>query len=376
MIEHVYDRIADGRPVRVKGAHGRLTGFELGTVVHLFDNGRGDHSGLARSRRSRHHGGQGPWLSKRRSTYPLAHAPGRRRLVVAVLASLAVVAMPEQARGESVQEQIDQANRQARAGHRGLRPGCQPARHRSGQGDQARCEGQPASACRSSVARVRLQPAVAQVYEVRAGLYAGAGARQHHDDRRWSIGWSMSEEIAHREHRRLGIADRGPNKYRAAKKALDATVVEAGQAQSRSGVEEAQRSWRRSPRLQRLSHRLPRGHAGSHNALRPVPCPYTPDRRSRRHRGASMACGEIGKPYVWAAAGPNTFDCSGLMVYAWARPARSCVTTPDGSGKTAPRSPPPNSALGTSCSSSHPHSITSACTSAVAGWSTRRTPVT
>ena len=26
---------------------------------------------------------------------------------------------------------------------------------------------------------------------------------------------------------------------------------------------------------------------------------------------------EIGKPYVWAAAGPNSFDCSGLMVWAY-----------------------------------------------------------
>ena len=25
---------------------------------------------------------------------------------------------------------------------------------------------------------------------------------------------------------------------------------------------------------------------------------------------------QLGKPYVWAAAGPNTFDCSGLVVYA------------------------------------------------------------
>jgi cell wall-associated NlpC family hydrolase len=27
---------------------------------------------------------------------------------------------------------------------------------------------------------------------------------------------------------------------------------------------------------------------------------------------------EIGKPYVWAAAGPDSFDCSGLMVWAYA----------------------------------------------------------
>jgi cell wall-associated NlpC family hydrolase len=26
---------------------------------------------------------------------------------------------------------------------------------------------------------------------------------------------------------------------------------------------------------------------------------------------------ERGAPYVWAAAGPGSFDCSGLMQYAW-----------------------------------------------------------
>jgi cell wall-associated NlpC family hydrolase len=28
---------------------------------------------------------------------------------------------------------------------------------------------------------------------------------------------------------------------------------------------------------------------------------------------------ELGKPYVWGAAGPNGFDCSGLTMYVWAR---------------------------------------------------------
>jgi peptidoglycan DL-endopeptidase CwlO len=33
---------------------------------------------------------------------------------------------------------------------------------------------------------------------------------------------------------------------------------------------------------------------------------------------AKTACGQIGKPYVWAADGPGSFDCSGLTQYAWA----------------------------------------------------------
>jgi cell wall-associated NlpC family hydrolase len=32
---------------------------------------------------------------------------------------------------------------------------------------------------------------------------------------------------------------------------------------------------------------------------------------------AKTACRQIGKPYEWAASGPDTFDCSGLTQYAW-----------------------------------------------------------
>jgi peptidoglycan DL-endopeptidase CwlO len=33
----------------------------------------------------------------------------------------------------------------------------------------------------------------------------------------------------------------------------------------------------------------------------------------------NIALGERGKEYVWAAAGPNTFDCSGLVIYSYAQ---------------------------------------------------------
>jgi cell wall-associated NlpC family hydrolase len=33
---------------------------------------------------------------------------------------------------------------------------------------------------------------------------------------------------------------------------------------------------------------------------------------------ARKACTAIGRPYVWAADGPNSFDCSGLTLWAWA----------------------------------------------------------
>lgn len=39
-------------------------------------------------------------------------------------------------------------------------------------------------------------------------------------------------------------------------------------------------------------------------------------RVSRGDAIATAARAQLGKPYVWGTAGPNTFDCSGLAVYA------------------------------------------------------------
>jgi peptidoglycan DL-endopeptidase CwlO len=43
----------------------------------------------------------------------------------------------------------------------------------------------------------------------------------------------------------------------------------------------------------------------------------TPASSPRAAAAVYYAEKEIGKPYVWAAAGPNTFDCSGLMLWAY-----------------------------------------------------------
>ena len=38
---------------------------------------------------------------------------------------------------------------------------------------------------------------------------------------------------------------------------------------------------------------------------------------SQAAKAVQVAMAQIGKPYVWAGAGPNDFDCSGLTMYAW-----------------------------------------------------------
>ena len=41
-----------------------------------------------------------------------------------------------------------------------------------------------------------------------------------------------------------------------------------------------------------------------------------------------------GKPYVWVSAGPDSFDCSGLIMWAMPRRASRCRTTRDPSGNS------------------------------------------
>jgi peptidoglycan DL-endopeptidase CwlO len=58
------------------------------------------------------------------------------------------------------------------------------------------------------------------------------------------------------------------------------------------------------------------GNAGFNTQYRPWTCPaqYLP---TKGYQAAAFACAEIGKPYVFGAAGPNTYDCSGLTLASW-----------------------------------------------------------
>ncbi len=49
----------------------------------------------------------------------------------------------------------------------------------------------------------------------------------------------------------------------------------------------------------------------------PNPAPAPVGSSSGAAQAVAVAKAQIGKPYVWGAAGPDSFDCSGLMVYAW-----------------------------------------------------------
>ncbi|RST13383.1 hypothetical protein E2C00_21260 [Streptomyces sp. WAC05374] len=51
------------------------------------------------------------------------------------------------------------------------------------------------------------------------------------------------------------------------------------------------------------------------------------------------AAGQIGKPYVWGAEGPESFDCSGLTSRAWATAGRPIPRTSQEQWRTLPKVP-------------------------------------
>ncbi|WP_158889010.1 C40 family peptidase [Amycolatopsis anabasis] len=49
-----------------------------------------------------------------------------------------------------------------------------------------------------------------------------------------------------------------------------------------------------------------------------LPPGYTLPTNPRQAAAVSFALAQLGKPYVWGGKGPNSYDCSGLMLAAWA----------------------------------------------------------
>ena len=65
--------------------------------------------------------------------------------------------------------------------------------------------------------------------------------------------------------------------------------------------------------------------AGGGNVKAPPP----PNGNSAGAAAVRAALSQLGKPYVWAAEGPDSYDCSGLTLWAW---ARAGVSLPHNSG--------------------------------------------
>jgi peptidoglycan DL-endopeptidase CwlO len=103
------------------------------------------------------------------------------------------------------------------------------------------------------------------------------------------------------------------DRYAADKKVLDNLIGEQARQDAELGAKKTQIEAQLAD-LQKLRQQI----GGTATmSFKPVACPvdYLPGPGGT---AAKKACSLIGKPYIWAAAGPDGYDCSGLTLTAWA----------------------------------------------------------
>jgi peptidoglycan DL-endopeptidase CwlO len=127
---------------------------------------------------------------------------------------------------------------------------------------------------------------------------------------------TMVDAIVRSQQRELlGVAELKAN-YDAQRVPLDALVTTLAQ-QDRDLAAQRKAIDAQIKQLQVLRIKA-YGTSGGIGRYRPWTCPATFD-TSAGYKAAAFACSQAGKPYVWAAAGPNSYDCSGLTMRAWAK---------------------------------------------------------
>jgi len=112
-----------------------------------------------------------------------------------------------------------------------------------------------------------------------------------------------------------GVSDL-KKQYDTQKAPLDALVTELAAADADLAAKKVKIEAQLAE-LQRLRIKA-YGSTGGTGSVRPWPCPST-FQPTNGYKAAQFACAQAGKAYVWAAEGPNAYDCSGLTKKAWAQ---------------------------------------------------------
>jgi cell wall-associated NlpC family hydrolase len=124
------------------------------------------------------------------------------------------------------------------------------------------------------------------------------------------------DQVAHHFNSRIGEVMAAKAKLDEAKKPLDELVAQlaALEAQQQQRISTIEAQIKELDKMRLVAY----GSSGGLGDLRPVPCPTTYP-GGAAGIAVKFACDQIGKPYVYAAAGPNAYDCSGLTMAAWAK---------------------------------------------------------
>ena len=130
------------------------------------------------------------------------------------------------------------------------------------------------------------------------------------------------EAVARNQRRQVSGVAETRDKYADEKKALDELIAkqaahEAELAAKKKDIEA------KIADLQKLQRQAYGGGGGVGGDLKPADCPGPPAPNAAAMTAVRTACAQIGKPYVWGAVGPNSFDCSGLTQFAWKAAGKS-----------------------------------------------------
>jgi cell wall-associated NlpC family hydrolase len=167
------------------------------------------------------------------------------------------------------------------------------------------------------VASTRSQVSVYADYMYRGGNIAGVSAVLETGDPTTFADRLMSmNQVARYYNAKLGDVVEAKKKLEEAKKPLDTLIGQLDAAEK----EQAARIQTIKDQIAELDKLRLKAYAngGGTGSLAPVPCPTTYP-GGPHGIAIKYACAQISKPYVFATAGPNTFDCSGLTMAAWAQ---------------------------------------------------------
>ncbi|RZU72517.1 cell wall-associated NlpC family hydrolase [Micromonospora kangleipakensis] len=128
-------------------------------------------------------------------------------------------------------------------------------------------------------------------------------------------GLELLDRFAHRQQQQVRNVVVLRDQLAAKKKPLDEMVAQLTRTEAQLAAKKKQIN-AEIARLDKL--RLKVYGSGGGGPLRPAPCPSGYP-GGPAGIAVKFACAQIGKIYVWGAAGPDHYDCSGLTMAAWAK---------------------------------------------------------
>jgi cell wall-associated NlpC family hydrolase len=168
--------------------------------------------------------------------------------------------------------------------------------------------------------QLQVDMAMSKVGDIASGVYKGGRGSTLNAVLSTNSPTSLAEQltllnmIARSQRDQISSVTTVRDKYAGDKKALDSLIAQQAKQDADLGAKKKQIE-DQVTQLQRLRQQA-YGSSASTGVLKPVACPveYT---GGPGGTAAQKACALIGKPYVWAAAGPSAYDCSGLTMVAW-----------------------------------------------------------